>query len=443
MHPIGRDGGVMRNRLGAAAVTLLAMALGVATVHAQASTVDIEVRITAQRLADGRTEFALQHREPEGTWSDRILPRARFFPATSEAGGWLISTAVTVRAPGASGDHDGTEVRIAARRLESGRIEFALRHLKPGAEWSARVLPRARFFPTSPRAGRWLVSSPLTVAVPEIVLAEEPGSPGADRAALVAFYDATRGDHWQTSTNWLTDAPLHEWYGVSTNAEGRVTSLVFPPNWLRGSLPPELGELTELEELSLDWSGLTGPIPPALGKLSRLRKLVLVDAQLSGPIPPALGNLTGLTELKLHRNQLSGTIPPALGNLTSLRVLSLFTNNLTGEMPAELGRLTHLEQLDVGDNGLSGPIPVELGALTALTELKVWRTRVSGPVPPELGNLRALRKLQLWRNRLTGPIPAELGNLTHLTFLDLSENLPDWAHPGGVGQSRPAAESPP
>ena len=44
-------------------VVLSSAVLGAAHVTAQGATVETEVRITAQRLADGRTEFALQHRE--------------------------------------------------------------------------------------------------------------------------------------------------------------------------------------------------------------------------------------------------------------------------------------------------------------------------------------------------------------------------------------------
>ena len=58
-----------------------------------------EVRITAQRLADGRTEFALQEREADGEWGERLLPRARFFPATATVGRWLSSTPLTVSLP--------------------------------------------------------------------------------------------------------------------------------------------------------------------------------------------------------------------------------------------------------------------------------------------------------------------------------------------------------
>ncbi|MYI28063.1 MAG: hypothetical protein F4064_08210, partial [Acidimicrobiales bacterium] len=60
---------------------------------------------------------------------------------------------------------------------------------------------------------------------------------------------------------------------------------------------------------------------------------------LSGSIPPELGNLTGLETLSLSGNALSGSIPPSLGNLTNLTRLSLYSNELSGSIPPELGRL--------------------------------------------------------------------------------------------------------
>ena len=47
----------------------------------------------------------------------------------------------------------------------------------------------------------------------------------ADRAALVTLYEATDGPNWANNENWLTDAPLGEWYGVSVSDTGRVTGL--------------------------------------------------------------------------------------------------------------------------------------------------------------------------------------------------------------------------
>ena len=61
----------------------------------------VEVRVNAKRLADGRTEFAVQQREGNG-WSDRIAPRGRFLPAAPPLESWLNSTPITVGADGES-----------------------------------------------------------------------------------------------------------------------------------------------------------------------------------------------------------------------------------------------------------------------------------------------------------------------------------------------------
>ena len=39
---------------------------------------------------------------------------------------------------------------------------------------------------------------------------------------------------------------------------------------------------------------------------------------LKGPMPPEIGNLTNLTYLNLGGNQLKGEIPPEIGNLTNI-----------------------------------------------------------------------------------------------------------------------------
>ena len=89
-------------------------------------------------------------------------------------------------------------------------------------------------------------------------------------------------------------------------------------NQLSGSIPPELGSLSAVEELYLNFNQLNGSIPPELGDLSSLEKLSLYSNQLSGSIPPKLGDLSNLTSLTLHANQLSGSVPAELGNLSAL-----------------------------------------------------------------------------------------------------------------------------
>ena len=131
-----------------------------------------------------------------------------------------------------------------------------------------------------------------------------PQDPSAvDRAALVAFYNATGEANWTNNTNWLTNAPVGQWYGVTTDDNGRVTNLDLNDNQLSGTIPPQLGNLANLRSLSLRDNQLSGEIPPEVGSLANLEWLRLNNNQLTGEIPAELGRLTNLTVLSLSGNQ--------------------------------------------------------------------------------------------------------------------------------------------
>ena len=276
------------------------------------------------------------------------------------------------------------------------------------------------------------------------------------RAVLVTLYHATDGPNWNNNTNWLSDAPLGEWYGVTTDDVGRVVKLDLSENQLSGQFLAQLGRLTDLEWLSLWGNQLQGEIPPTIGSLdnvhtlsiwaNQLRGSIPVELgdmaslewaalginQLTGPIPPELGNLANATHLDFTLNQLSGEVPPELGNLTDLVWLAFWSNQLTGPIPPELGNLTNLERLDFDFNRLSGPIPPELGNLVNLDRLYLHNNRLTGEIPPELGNLVNLILLDLSNNQLTGQIPPEMGNLVRLRALGLGENEFTGCVPAGL-----------
>ena len=244
----------------------------------------------------------------------------------------------------------------------------------------------------------------------------------AERDALEALYQDTDGDNWTNNRNWLSNASLDSWHGVTTDRNGRVVELDLSENELNGTIPSELGNLTNLERLKLSKNQLRGPIPPELGNLTNLKSLDLYENRLSGPIPPELGNLSDLDALALFKNNLRGEIPSELAELSKLRYLLLWGNQLDGSIPPELGRLTNLGWMYLSSNRLSGTIPTELENLTNLERLFLWENQLSGMIPSELGNLTHLTMLVLSDNRLSGAIPPELGNLTNLEGLSLWGN---------------------
>ena len=121
-----------------------------------------------------------------------------------------------------------------------------------------------------------------------------------------------------------------EYYPLNT------TYLYLRDSGITGSIPPEIGNLTNLTYLNLQLNQLTGSIPPEIGNLINLESMSISWNQLSGSIPPEIGNLTNLTYLDLRNNQLTGSIPPEIGNLTNLIYLSLYYNQLTGEIPESI-----------------------------------------------------------------------------------------------------------
>ena len=269
-----------------------------------------------------------------------------------------------------------------------------------------------------------------------------------------------------------------ELWGICYSIEN--TTEISEHGGIIGEIPPEIGNLTNLENLSLYNNELTGSIPSEIGNLSNLNSLNLSFNQLSGNIPPEIGQLSNLTYLNLDFNELSGTIPPEIGNLTNLNRLQLMGNQITGTIPSEIGNLTNLFRLWIQGNQLSGVVPEsicdlninwsasfrfriynnqlcppypsciedEMGEQDTLQcpnciaeddtdGIELWNecysientlnldlsnTELSDTIPIKIAGLNNLEILNLSSNQLTGEIPLEIGRLDRLTSLYLNDN---------------------
>ncbi|KIC74911.1 Leucine-rich repeat protein SHOC-2 [Neochlamydia sp. TUME1] len=192
------------------------------------------------------------------------------------------------------------------------------------------------------------------------------------------------------------------------------------------SLPPEIGQLTKLQALSLYGNQLTS-LPAFLRQLTKLRMLWLDNNQLTS-IPAEIGHLSQLQTLYLNFNKLT-VIPAGIGQFSQLQTLYLHNNQLNA-IPAEIGQLSQLQTLDLSINQLTA-LPAEIGQLSQLQELWLNRNQLTA-IPTEVGQLSKLRCLALDGNQLTA-IPTSIGQLFQLQVLCLNDNQLA-ALPAEIGQ---------
>ncbi|MBE6230563.1 MAG: redoxin domain-containing protein [Bacteroidales bacterium] len=226
-----------------------------------------------------------------------------------------------------------------------------------------------------------------------------------EREALIAFYNATGGDNWTNNTNWCSDKPVSEWYGIETNHRGLVSYIQLYENNLAGAIPESIGNLVHLLGITLGNNSLSGELPSTIGNLAELSSLWLENNNLSGCIPESICNLRKLIILSLDINKFSGELPASIGNLTELRVFSAMNNNLTGKIPESIGNLKNLETLYLSSNQLSGELPATIGNLTNIKHFDVAYNNLSGAIPESISEMKSLNTIFIRGNYFTGKVP--------------------------------------
>ncbi|KAK6946602.1 Serine-threonine/tyrosine-protein kinase, catalytic domain [Dillenia turbinata] len=187
-------------------------------------------------------------------------------------------------------------------------------------------------------------------------------------------------------------------------------------NYLNGSIPSSWGSM-QLTNISLLGNRLTGPITKEIGNISTLVELVLEINQLNGTLPPELGNLTQISRLLFTSNNFTGPIPDSFAKLTTLTDFRIGDNHFTGSMPSYITNWTNLQKLVIQASGLQGPIPDGISSLTAITDLRISDINGSAAAFPPLSNLDNLKTLILRSCNINGTLPEYLGRITSLKNL--------------------------
>ena len=199
--------------------------------------------------------------------------------------------------------------------------------------------------------------------------------PPAERATLLALYQATGGANWQIKDSWASGAGSEcNWYGVICDVgNAHVQQILLPGNNLVGQLP-DLSSLTGLESLDMGGNALSGPIP-ALAALGNLQTFVAENNALTGSIPTLPANIQ---DVYLSGNQLTGSLPVLTGH-ADLTYFEAGGNRLSGSVPSLAG-LSHLTIFNVSDNQLGGTLP-SLADLVDLAYFHIEGNQLHGDLP--------------------------------------------------------------
>ncbi|RCV26082.1 hypothetical protein SETIT_5G217000v2 [Setaria italica] len=301
------------------------------------------------------------------------------------------------------------------------------------------------------------------------------------------FWDADTIRHLDLSYNWVV-GPLPDAVGNMTSLEvlhlggnqlsdmkaKTLKNLCNMREFIDGGIPNWINQWTNLSIIQLSANRLVGSVPLEIGMLSKLSHLHLDYNQFNGSIlEEHLAGLVNLKELdfpfKLKLAYFPGCkmghqfplwiqgqrdvsfldisdagivdyLPEWYWSVFSnVEYLNISCNQISGRLPRSLDLCRtlpqlhkHLVELDISKNSLSGPLPRKIIAQN-LTDLLLSDNCISGAIPSYICQLPFLSlplcskqsfisALILYDNLLSGKFPSVLQSCPDLILLDLADN---------------------
>ena len=228
-----------------------------------------------------------------------------------------------------------------------------------------------------------------------------------ERYILAVWFFAMNGEMWSEQFSFLSLNHLCSWKaanqsianGITCDDDNRVTELDFSSNGLSGTIPDEIGFLSNLETLEVSNNDISGCIPSTLFQISSLQSLELGSNSLNGTLP---GHLDSLSNLDVENNTFEGPLPILASNC-SLRYLNLGGNLFTGSIPTSILNCKLLEIISIFDSKVEGTIPTDLVALPKLSDVRLFNNTLTGKIP-QFSKAEKLETLILSNNKLTGSL---------------------------------------
>lgn len=124
-------------------------------------------------------------------------------------------------------------------------------------------------------------------------------------------------------------------------------------NLFNSTMPVEISKLPNLEALYAYDNGLEGDVE----FLSHLKHVVEVwlddNPDLGGSIPTQIGHLTNMASLSVSNCDMEGPLPTEIGKLVEMEQMWFYGNWFNGSIPSEFANLPKLQILGLEDNSFA------------------------------------------------------------------------------------------
>ncbi|KAI3993105.1 hypothetical protein MKX01_009848 [Papaver californicum] len=207
---------------------------------------------------------------------------------------------------------------------------------------------------------------------------------------------------------------------------------------IAGSLPRELGLLTDFALFHINSKRFCGTVPEAFKNLRLLFELDISNNRFAGKFPSVVLCLPSLKFLDIRFNKFEGKVP---SKLFDLELDALFINNNTFRftIPDNFANSTvpvlvlannklkgTLNGIILLNNGLHSCLHPDIGNLNKLTVFDISFSNYVGPLPEMMGDMESLKQLNVIHNKFSGDIPPsicslpKLGNFTSRIIISMA-----------------------
>ena len=199
---------------------------------------------------------------------------------------------------------------------------------------------------------------PTTIAPPPTPNSNCPCDTADTRAALRELYDATQGADWTRNADWLSSAPICNWYGISCPASNPFLTITLNSINLRGTLP-DWGNhptfLSLIQYFDLDNNEIAGTLPASWSSMTNVQTFLIYTNAFEGTIPDSWAAMTNVTDFQVQWNKLSGTLPAWVSQFSQAEYLTFSFNQFVGALPSSWCDLVGLDGVEICGNSAFGP----------------------------------------------------------------------------------------